>query len=403
MSSTGPVGPHSLRTDCVSDEPRLLWIGHGPAPANLQAAARGRWDVRSSEPESMEAALADAPLAVVHANGAAYDSTRLQMLLDVLEATSSIALLLAPADAPVREAIRRRASRVLFCAEDAPPGELGASIEAAAALQPGIARLRSKLAAAQQSDNDYRIFDEEMRLAARLQRDFLPRRLPEVGQVRFGVLYRPATWVSGDIYDAVRVDETHLGFYVADAVGHGMPAALLTMFIKRALQMKRIAGGTYEIIPPDASVEQLNRDICEQDLSSCQFCTAVHCVLNVNTLEMEYCRAGHPTPLLLRADGSVLPLDAPGSLVGVFEDERFTSRSLRLLPGDRLLLYSDGAEPFLLAGESPDQPGEAIRRWAELPRDELLLELSSRSESDEFGPAGADDVTVLVVDVETGE
>ncbi|HAU37257.1 MAG TPA: hypothetical protein DCX07_06020, partial [Phycisphaerales bacterium] len=106
--------------------------------------------------------------------------------------------------------------------------ELAARLDAAAALQPTIVRLRDELAAARQaSDKAERTFvelGEEMRLAARLQRDFLPRRLPEVGPARFGVLYRPATWVSGDIYDILRLDETHVGFYVADAVGHGMPA-----------------------------------------------------------------------------------------------------------------------------------------------------------------------------------
>ena len=83
----------------------------------------------------------------------------------------------------------------------------------------------------------------------------MSRRLPEVGPIRFGALYRPATWVSGDIYDVVRLDETHVGFYVADAVGHGMPAALLTMFIKKALLTKRILGHTYEILPPHVSLQ----------------------------------------------------------------------------------------------------------------------------------------------------
>src|SRR5580698_3113148 len=67
--------------------------------------------------------------------------------------------------------------------------------------------------------------DEELRLAARLQQDFLPKTLPRLGPVRFQTLYRPAGYVSGDLYDVFRLDEKHVGFYVADAVGHGVPAA----------------------------------------------------------------------------------------------------------------------------------------------------------------------------------
>src|SRR4051794_27938117 len=59
--------------------------------------------------------------------------------------------------------------------------------------------------------------DEEMRLAARLQQDFLPKILPQLGKLSFHTLYRPAGYVSGDLYDVMRLDENHIGFYMADA------------------------------------------------------------------------------------------------------------------------------------------------------------------------------------------
>src|SRR5277367_1401228 len=65
--------------------------------------------------------------------------------------------------------------------------------------------------------------DEELRLAARLQQDFLPKSLPQIGSIHFHTLFRPAGYVSGDLYDVTRLDEAHVGFYMADAVGHGMP------------------------------------------------------------------------------------------------------------------------------------------------------------------------------------
>src|ERR1700722_18468526 len=77
--------------------------------------------------------------------------------------------------------------------------------------------------------------DEELRLARRLQQDFLPKSLTGTGPLKFESIFRPAGYVSGDLYHIARLDEGHVGFWVADAVGHGMPAALLTMFMKNAL------------------------------------------------------------------------------------------------------------------------------------------------------------------------
>ena len=76
---------------------------------------------------------------------------------------------------------------------------------------------------------------EQLRLAGLVQQDFLPTQLPNTERIKWASVFLPAEWVSGDIYNAVRIDEKHLGFYVADVVGHGMPAALLTIFLKQAL------------------------------------------------------------------------------------------------------------------------------------------------------------------------
>jgi sigma-B regulation protein RsbU (phosphoserine phosphatase) len=244
--------------------------------------------------------------------------------------------------------------------------------------------------------------DEEMRLAARLQRDFLPRRLPEVGPVRFGMLYRPASWVSGDIYDIVRLDETHVGFYVADVVGHGMPAALLTMFIKKALQTKRIVGNSYQIVPPDVSLQELNTDICDQNLSSCQFCTAIYAVLDTRTMELSFARGGHPEPVIMRRNGTIERLWVDGSLLGVFPDEQFVARTVQMEPGDRLMLYTDGAEAILRKGDAGDEipVEESLSKWSGLSREEMLLQMSAELDKQGDPAHPEDDVTIMIMDIE---
>ena len=244
---------------------------------------------------------------------------------------------------------------------------------------------------------------EQMRLAARLQQGFLPRRLPEVGPARFAVLFRPAGWLSGDFYDVTRLDETHVGFYVVDAVGHGLPAALLTMFIKKALQTKRVSGNTYQIVPPHIALAELNTDICDQDLASCSFCTAVYCILDVVAQTLTYARAGHPSPTLIRADGSIEPLPGEGKLLGIFPDAQFDSHTLYLSPGDRLVLHTDGAEQvFSFDGIGPDERPftDIVRPWAALPRQKLLMEMTGAMDDAIGYDDPLDDITVMVMDFE---
>jgi serine phosphatase RsbU (regulator of sigma subunit) len=420
----------------LSGKSKVLWVSQGSPPRNLRAALRGQMRLASWRPEKPLAGQLDASVvAVVGAHGSPELPRLMGSVLSELDRSGSVAVFLLPPLPQAQlawKALSRRRGRFLCVSEDAGPEELRAKLAAAAELQPAIDDLRQELrwaragaetpGAARKHAGPGRHtragersgatrahrraeasaeseLAQEMHLAARLQRDFLPRRLPEVGPVRFAVLYRPLGWVSGDIYDVTRLDETHLGFYVADAVGHGLPAALLTMFIKKAFQSKRILGDTYEIVPPEVSLSELNKDICQQAIASCPFCTAVYCVLDLGSMTMTYARAGHPEAVLLRAGGGVERLMAPGTLLGILPEATFESRQVRLNRGDRLVLYTDGAE-VALCGPKP-APGaveKALAKWGHLTREEFILRLSAHFDR-HGGDDIQDDITVVVVDV----
>jgi hypothetical protein len=390
----------------VPTKTKLLWLGEQPIPPNVTRAAGQRWDLRPCRRgEPLGRQLEHAAVVVAYPNGQSDDPHRLAQLLDAVDHSLAVALVLLPPGAKTAWGVLgRRQGKFLCVRQDATSEEIAAKLDAAEALQPAISNLQRELADARKSDGpnmpQLDQIDEEMRLAARIQRDFLPRRLPEVGPVRFAVLYRPLGWVSGDIYDVARLDETHLGFYVADAVGHGMPAALLTMFIKHALQSKRIAGNTYEILPPHESLAALNAAICQQNLSSCQFCTAVYCVLNLADLALSYARAGHPEGILIHADGTLASLPVPGSLLGVFPEEEYHSVTVPLSPGDRLVLYTDGMEDALAQGTGEgDRFRHLLTSIGRLPREQLLLQITALIDDRSSRRSAEDDITVLVADV----
>jgi len=189
--------------------------------------------------------------------------------------------------------------------------------------------------------------DEELRMAAQLQKEFLPTEMPEVDGLGFDALWRPAGYVSGDIYDVVRLDETHIGLFIADAVGHGVPAALMSINIKRSMPTKVIDPGLengYHVYTPGEALAELNKAMIECQSGKVRFATACYAVFNTQTNELTVARAGHPYPLVLRADGSTDTIEPEGGLLGVFPEEEFEHATIQLNPGDRVLLYSDGFE-----------------------------------------------------------
>lgn len=186
--------------------------------------------------------------------------------------------------------------------------------------------------------------NEELQLARRLQMDFLPRSMPEVGRARFAARLYPAGWVSGDFYDVFRLDEQHIGFYIADAIGHGVPAALLTIFVKHSLQTKRIAEQSYELIPPNEALGLLNAELISADLHQSPFISMLYCIVNARTGHLQYSRAGHPRPVLLRGGEPARELAGDGPLLGVVAGADFQAAETQLQTGDRLLLYTDGVE-----------------------------------------------------------
>ena len=245
--------------------------------------------------------------------------------------------------------------------------------------------------------------DGELRLAGRLQRDFLPKQLPHVGPARFSALFRPAAHVSGDFYNVVRLDEDHVGFYVADAVGHGVPAALLTMFIKHSLVTKQIVpGGGYRLLSPGETLARLNGALLEQGLSAATFATAAYGVANVRTRRVTLARAGHPSPLVLGRNGTVTAVDCDGGLLGIMPDEVFTEAAVTLAPGERLLLFTDGVEVAFA-----DASAASLDRWRSLlaatvagPDDDLLSACAAAVDAFNADAPPRDDLTLLLLQMD---
>jgi hypothetical protein len=242
---------------------------------------------------------------------------------------------------------------------------------------------------------------EQLRLAGMVQRDFLPANLPNGKETQWAVTFLPAEWVSGDIYDVARIDEQHVGFYLADAVGHSMPAALLTIFIKQAMAMRETTGNTYRIFSPDEVIRNLNLKMIGQKLSGYQFATCSYCLLNIKTRQLTFARAGHPYPILLRPGQPPEQLQTRGALLGVFDSAEFIERTVQLETGDRLLLYSDGAE--WLIGHTDESQSFRFTDELAAVKDASITEIVDRltelAANRKIDPAELDDLTIVGLEI----
>jgi sigma-B regulation protein RsbU (phosphoserine phosphatase) len=247
----------------------------------------------------------------------------------------------------------------------------------------------------------YQQIDQELELARRIQLSFLPQSLPEVPRLRFAVHYALSGRVGGDFYDVFRLDENHVGFYVADAMGHGVPASLLTIFVKMGVRSKEVSGQpgrqSYCLVPPAEVLHRLNRELVEQALSEHPFITMAYALYNHQESTLHFARAGHPYPLHVPRDGEPRFWQVEGSLLGVFDTE-FRPRTNHLQPGDKVLFYSDGIDS---AQWETNPPGaESLRacalRLRELPIQEFIAALAR----DLFQQAKqTDDLTLLGMEV----
>jgi serine phosphatase RsbU (regulator of sigma subunit) len=249
-------------------------------------------------------------------------------------------------------------------------------------------------------ENHAEHLETQLKMAGAVQRDFLPQILPDSDKFKWAITFMPADWVSGDIYDITRLDEHHIGFYLSDAVGHSMPAALLTMFLKQAILMRQTIGNEYKIFSPLEVIDNLNEKMFSQHLSGCQFATSCYCLLNTQTLNLSYCRAGHPYPILIRKNNPPQQLQTRGSLLGVFDNAPFEQASIQLQSGDKLLLYSDGAEPFIGAVDD-NQSFRFDSRFldiASLPVSQLKSEFESIIRQDKSS-VERDDITLIALEI----
>jgi serine phosphatase RsbU (regulator of sigma subunit) len=253
--------------------------------------------------------------------------------------------------------------------------------------------------------------EEELKVACELQMALLPQHFPSIPPdalpaetaIKFSSFYYPMASVSGDFFTVNRLSDTAVAVFIADVMGHGVRAGLITAMISALIEKFSNAAGD-----PAMMLTKINQSLLAilKHSDSPLFVTGFYLVVDAARSRIVYANAGHPEPLLLhRLRGELESISAKGGggpPLGLFADSQYQNSECPMAVDDFIMLFTDG----LFEVEAPDQKMysrdrlvAAVRERIRLPSAKLLKELFGEirqfSKRSEF----TDDVCLVGMDV----
>ena len=203
----------------------------------------------------------------------------------------------------------------------------------------------------------------QLGLAADVQQRMLPRHSPAAQGVDIAARYLPSYRLSGDFYDFIALGDGHIGLAIGDVAGKGIAASLLMASVRASLRAY-----AHDLFHLDQIIRRVNVALNRDTLVN-EFVTLWYGTLDPRSRRLTYCNAGHEPPLLIRG-GTCIPLDIGGMIAGIDPAQQYDKGVIDLLPGDLLLLYTDGLPDAM----SPDD-----ERFGRTRTEALLRELAAES------------------------
>ncbi len=269
--------------------------------------------------------------------------------------------------------------------------------ESGARYEPADVELAEDLAnrAALAIDNA-RLYRERSQIADTLQASLLPPVLPDVPGFDVAARYRPGgggVTVGGDFYDVFAAGDGRWMVAIGDVCGKGAPAATLTGVARHTAR-----AAAMDDPEPVHVLASVNAALLRTDTANdLRFCTAAVGLLETGRpSSITVVRAGHPPPMLRRADGTIEELGVNGTLLGVYPDPELGAQTVVVEPGDALLFYTDGVTDSWWNAGGEQRLAETLRT---LGSDVSAADAAARIEQMALAGAGStsDDLAILVL------
>lgn len=239
--------------------------------------------------------------------------------------------------------------------------------------------------------------ESELELATKVQQALLPQQVPEdIPGLELAAFSRPAEIVGGDYFDFFHFQDGVHGLVIGDVAGHGMSASLLMASLQASLRTLAL-----DYHAPVDVVRRLNLLFCH-NIHLTKFVTLFLARFEAQTNELTYCNAGHNPPLLYRSrpngQDRLFYLRPTGAAIGLVEDFQFEAETVTLMPGDILLLYTDGVTEAMNPDDEEfgqERLVELVRSGAHWSAQELVRQVRHRLQAFTHGQPPADDTTIV--------
>ncbi len=201
--------------------------------------------------------------------------------------------------------------------------------------------MTQSLLVAHQNELEHKATEHELEIATDIQANLLPKQIPNLAGLEIAAFYNASKEVGGDYYDFIEIDEDHLGIVVADVSGKGIPGSMVMTMARSLIRMEAVRN-----LSPSKTLCGVNRIISE-DIRRGMFVTAMYCILKKSTREISITSAGHNPAIVYRAQTKKCELiNTKGIALGFDRGPLFEKtteeKKTRLLPGDQIVLYTDG-------------------------------------------------------------
>jgi phosphoserine phosphatase RsbU/P len=235
---------------------------------------------------------------------------------------------------------------------------------------------------------------EEVRLAARIQTELLPKIPPTLEGYEIVGKTIPAQEVGGDYFDFIPVDEHRLAFCLGDVTGKGLPASLLMANLQATLRGQTLTSGS-----PKTCLERSNQ-LLYQSTSPEKFATLFYAILDLQNHHIHYSNAGHDNPYLCSPQSATKRLKVGGIPLGMLSDFSFEQESVPIEEDSVLVAYSDGVTEAMNAQEEmfgEERIAAVIDGHKCEPASEIVDHLVSAVKTFAAGYPQSDDITVVVM------
>jgi len=197
---------------------------------------------------------------------------------------------------------------------------------------------------------------DDLEYARDIQMSMLPKNLPAYQRAAFEACYFPAERVGGDFYNVFEIDETKVGMYIGDVSGHGVSAAMLTVFLNQSMKTRNEnAQGIREVLLPSEALTNLYFDFNQTEFKSEVYIVMLYGIFDFSTSEFTFASAGlNVPPMIVSNSGEVSELIIKGFPICKFPDSHpveYYNSTVKLNKGDKVLFYTDG----LVEAENQDK------------------------------------------------